>query len=553
MAATVLPTQASSPSASPAASSREARGRARRRATVRARLFGIAWLGAAGAIIVGGLAIVLMSQLAAAASAINSDNVTLSQPLEELYDEQYESRVFLAETAAASTVTEKERWHAELVANEVEVADVTQRFGDAYVAAGGGSWDAVVDARAAFVDARDGVVLPAALEIGSSEYTTVRSGTFEPLLNAYLDALDVVWEDVNGGMAETAAKADRLAMTTTWAVAGIVGGVVLLLLVLTGAIVRKILRAVAALQRSIDAMAEGDLTVAAEVVSDDELGATSTHLNVARTSLIDILSGVNATTGTVAIAANELGTAGTHVVRGADDMSTQAASVAAAAEQVSANVATTAAGADEMGASIREIARNAAQAASVAAQATEVAGATRETVTRLGASSREISTVVRSITSIAEQTNLLALNATIEAARAGEAGKGFAVVAGEVKELAQETARATEDIVHRVEAIQSDTDDAVAAITQIVEIVGSINDFQATIASAVEEQTATTSEMSRSVAEAAAGVTEIASSITAVAGAAAESSSTVTGMGTSTVELARLATDLKSRLEQFSF
>jgi methyl-accepting chemotaxis protein len=113
--------------------------------------------------------------------------------------------------------------------------------------------------------------------------------------------------------------------------------------------------------------------------------------------------------------------------------------------------------------------------------------------------------VIKVITSIAQQTNLLALNATIEAARAGEAGKGFAVVANEVKELAKQTAKATEDISRKIEAIQGDTKGAVEAIAQIGKIINQINDIQNTIASAVEEQTATTSEISRNVAEAARG------------------------------------------------
>src|SRR5690606_38189178 len=130
----------------------------------------------------------------------------------------------------------------------------------------------------------------------------------------------------------------------------------------------------------------------------------------------------------------------------------------AASSQVSQNVQTVATGIEEMNASIREIAKNATDASHVATNAVQVAESTNATISRLGTSSAEIGKVVKVITSIAEQTNLLALNATIEAARAGEAGKGFAVVANEVKELAKETARATEDIGQKIEAIQRDTD-----------------------------------------------------------------------------------------------
>jgi methyl-accepting chemotaxis protein len=173
------------------------------------------------------------------------------------------------------------------------------------------------------------------------------------------------------------------------------------------------------------------------------------------------------------------------------------------------------------------------------------------TINKLGESSAQIGHVIKVITSIAEQTNLLALNATIEAARAGEAGKGFAVVANEVKELAKETARATEEIGRKVAAIQGDTGSVVDAIAEIGRIIGQINEIQTTIATAVEEQTATTSEIGRNVQEAAKGSTEIAENISGVAQAAQSTSSGATETQASAGELSRMAGELKRLVGQF--
>ena len=203
-----------------------------------------------------------------------------------------------------------------------------------------------------------------------------------------------------------------------------------------------------------------------------------------------------------------------------------------------------------MSASVHEIAKNANEATKVANDAVRVAGETNSTIAKLGVSSEEIGQVIKVITGIAQQTNLLALNATIEAARAGEAGKGFAVVANEVKELAKQTATATEDIGHKIEAIQNDTKGAISAITQISQVISRINDISTTIASAVEEQSATTNEIARNASEAARGSTEISRNISNVSIAAKNTSEGAMNTLSAATELSKLASDLKRVVEQ---
>ncbi|HTV03592.1 MAG TPA: PAS domain-containing methyl-accepting chemotaxis protein [Luteitalea sp.] len=265
-----------------------------------------------------------------------------------------------------------------------------------------------------------------------------------------------------------------------------------------------------------------------------------------------LLEDISAIAGTLASAAEQLTATGQQMDGNATETSAQAEVVSAAAAQVSSNVNTVATGTEEMGASIREIAKSAADAARVSTTAVRLADDADRTVGKLGESSAEIGKVVKVITSIAQQTNLLALNATIEAARAGEAGKGFAVVANEVKELAKETARATEDISRKIEAIQADTHGATTAIGEITAIIGQVSDISSTIASAVEEQTATANEIARNVQDAARGTSDIASSIGGVAEAARSTTDGARDSRAAAAGLARLAGDLQQMVAGFT-
>jgi methyl-accepting chemotaxis protein len=238
---------------------------------------------------------------------------------------------------------------------------------------------------------------------------------------------------------------------------------------------------------------------------------------------------------------------------GAEESSAQAERVAEAAGTVSRNVQTVATGAHQMGTSIREIEVNTRGASGVTNQAMQAMELSTTTVSQLGESSRMIGDVVKDISTIAEQTNLLALNATIEAARAGEAGKGFAVVASEVKDLSQETARATEDISRRVEAIQNDTASAVSAIAEAFRVISQLNEFQTTISAAVEEQTMTTSAMNTSVEEAAAGSADIAGNISGVASAARATTASVAESTEAVQELSGIAQQLEALVGRFTF
>jgi methyl-accepting chemotaxis protein len=301
----------------------------------------------------------------------------------------------------------------------------------------------------------------------------------------------------------------------------------------------------------VSAASQGDLTNEVTVHGSDAIGQMGEGLGRFFTDLRGSISELGQTANKMSTSSDELTTVSHQMASNVEETASQANVVSAASEEVSKNVNVVATNAEQMQVSIREISKNSNQAAQVAKSAVTIAENASGTISKLGESSVEIGKVLKVITSIAQQTNLLALNATIEAARAGEAGKGFAVVANEVKELAKETARATEEIGQKIETIQTDTKAAVGAIGEISSIITQVNDFSVTIASAVEEQTATTMEIVRNVTEAAKGTSEIAQNISGVAQAAAQTTAGANDTQKAAASLAEMASRLQNLVVKF--
>lgn len=389
------------------------------------------------------------------------------------------------------------------------------------------------------------------LAVAAPQRALERQGEVAAANSVLDDLLDGLRSDIDAEVA--AHRADVAGLQSdmrrqVW-IALLVG--LLLALLVAAWVARGIIRPLRRTVAVLEEVAQGRLDQRLGLTSRDETGRMGAALDATLDRLGDALRSIDGSSHSLASASQELSAVATQMTASARSSATQAGVVDEAGAEVSQHLQSVATGTEEMTASIGEIAQNATRAAEVASQAVEVVGDADRTMVKLGESSAQVGSVVKAISSIAAQTNLLALNATIEAARAGEAGKGFAVVANEVRELAQETARATEDIVLRIETIQADTTAAVEAIAQISEIIVRIHDTQTTIASAVEEQTATASEIARRVADAAHGSAEISRTVTGVAAAAEDTTAAAGSTSEAAAELARMATELQRLVGQF--
>jgi methyl-accepting chemotaxis protein len=413
--------------------------------------------------------------------------------------------------------------------------------------------DQLREAFTAYKKAVDEQLLPAGRAHDTAKMEQIRDQVTSPLA----EKTEAIGEQIID--AETA-EAERLknATATTYSssrtlvisilVAGIVAALIVGLL-----ITRTILAGLHRVSYVIEGLAKRDLTRSSELSSTDEFGRMGRHLDEAVDSIRTTVADLVGTADTLARAAVELSAVSGELTGTANEASLRAGTAATSADEVNGGVQAVMAGSEQMSASIAEIAANATKAAAVAQESSRVADETTAQIDELSRASSEIGEVVRLITTIAEQTNLLALNATIEAARAGDAGKGFAVVASEVKDLAQETAKATEDITVRIQAIQASSVGAARAVGQISEIVGQITDYSSTIASAVEEQSATTNEMSRAITSAADASSQVGRTFGAVAEVAAATSDSARASQAAADNFSALSARLNGLVEAFKF
>ncbi len=395
---------------------------------------------------------------------------------------------------------------------------------------------------------------------GQSDEQIIEDYNGNPVLSAFtpLKFFDVPWAliaEIDAAEAFSAVTALKWAALIVAAVAGL--GILLLAFLFTRSIVHPVKKVVSGLKEL--AQGEGDLTLRLPVTSQDEIGELAVRFNEFLEKLQQMIKDISGGVEMLSSSSTELAAISQQMADGAgqtsemahtvatasEEMTVNMASVSAAMEETSTNSSMVATAAEEMNATINEIAENSHQARVISENAAQKVNLSTEQMGELGKAAQEIGKVIETITDISAQVNLLSLNATIEAARAGEAGKGFAVVASEIKALATQTADAALDIQERISKIQKSTGDTTKVIKEIHQVINSVNEIVGTIATAVEEQSSATTEISENITQVSSGIQEVNHNVGQSASVAEEISKEIVQVNHSSDEMSNSSEQVK--------
>ncbi|MEQ6903726.1 methyl-accepting chemotaxis protein [Nocardioides sp. YIM 152588] len=521
--------------------------------SVGAKIYIIVAISAIAGVALVGMAALSLKQAADRAQHLSDVSVVATNRLAVVHEQELHARMRMAEHLIASP-EQRPTLEADMAADEVDIQEAWAEYKEVTdtTAASEADIQAFEQGWAEYVELRDTVMIPASNAADQQTLQRAYARAMENILPPAADALDDLEAyEVQAALdtADANAHAINRAIVTLFIA-------LLVAAVFTIWLATRISRMITVPLRSVADAATGlsefDLSRSSHAPHDDEVGRMAQAFENARAMFRGAVSDGAEKAEDVARAAADLLAVAEQVSTASEETAAQSQAVSAAAEQVSVNVQTVAAAAEEMGASIAGIAHNAQEAARVGAIAAEQTAGVRTAIDKLESASTQIGSAVESINAIAEQTKLLALNAAIEAARAGAAGKGFAVVATEVKDLAGETAGATTDIATRIQTIQAEVANVSSIIGQIVGSINEVTVHQSDIASAVEQQTTTTQEMTMNIAQAAAGSAEIAENVVTVATAAEQSSQAAAQTRSSAEQLTAVAAVMQEGYARFT-
>jgi methyl-accepting chemotaxis protein len=430
----------------------------------------------------------------------------------------------------------------------------------AFVAAGDGFAADVATAVPATTDASVAAAMKSANDVISAQVEkfgkAAKPGLTTPLANAgvpgiaadlgaqssaTLDALDTLLAARVAGLEKS--------RTIVFAVSAIV---MALVLYLAYAFMKSLRRGMAGTLRSLERIADGQLDEPVDAAALQDFREIGTAVERSRVSLASTISRVAEGSQLVAAAAAELNATAASLEASTNTTRVRAVDAEQRSGSVNGSMSYVNESISQLREAVAEISRNASAVTSIADEASERTRLSADLANSVAASAAAVVEAAGQITEIAAQTRMLALNASIEAARAGEAGRGFAVVADEVKQLAETSTLTADEIVRISMENRSQAETVQAQLAGVADSIQQVTETQATVAAAVEEQSAVIATVNEGVTSTTTESLQISAASAEVLEAAAEAAAGTTQVISASESLSHLAEDMAGVVSRFT-